>query len=239
MSIQAVTRAFWLSVSPSCKCCGRRLHCWVSSTEPSSCHQSLPSLEHRLIARVMCGKRSALACTGRMRGSLLPMKVCSPALSTESLLGFVWQAKRGCMRRTHERLRELGFPTVPRVQLVLADFPEDPVEACQQWAQAVARQLEAQTRAEAEELTSKARDAMRVTRSPFSTAGLTPCSSVVLPSARLSFLWLALRPQQLARKSIANFCGSRCQHLTSCMHLVHCPQYHNVFMMSRQLASVG
>ena len=239
MSIQAVTRAFWLSVSPSCKCCGRRLHCWVSSTEPSSCHQSLPSLEHRLIARVMCGKRSALACTGRMRGSLLPMKVCSPALSTESLLGFVWQAKRGCMRRTHERLRELGFPTVPRVQLALADFQEDPVEACQQWAQAVARQLEAQTRAEVEELTSKAREATRVTRSPFSTAGLTPCSSLVLPSARLSFLWLALRPQQLARKSIANFCGSRCQHLTSCMHLVHCPQYHNVFMMSRQLASVG
>ena len=107
------------------------------------------------------------------------------------------------MHRTHERLRELGFPTVPRVQLSLADYQEDPVEACQQWAQAVARQLEAQTRVEVEELTSKAREATRVTRSPFSTAGLTPCTGTVSPLAGLTPLSFAMRPQQLNRKPIA------------------------------------
>ena len=37
------------------------------------------------------------------------IRFCSLALSTDLCTDGVWQTKRGCMHRTHERLRELGF----------------------------------------------------------------------------------------------------------------------------------
>ena len=122
-----------------------------------------------------------------------------------------------CLRRTNKRLRELGFPTVPQVQLSLADFQEDPLEACQQWAQAVDKQLEARTRAEAEALASKARDSQRVTRSPFSTAGLIAASSLGFASAKLSFLSAALKPQQLAGKPVEPSLGLIISFSTPCL----------------------
>ena len=121
------------------------------------------------------------------------------------------------MHRTHERLRELGFPTVPQVQLSLADFQEDPLEACQQWAQAVGAQLEARTRVQAEALVSRAREATRVTRSPFAAAGLAPYSSSGSPSARLPVLWIVLEATATGQEALRTFCGPRHRLSISCM----------------------
>ena len=76
--------------------------------------------------------------------------------------------------RTQERLQELGFPTVPQVRLSLEDFEEDPMEACERWQAAMDAQMEARVREAEEALLAQSREALRVTRSPFSTEGSLP-----------------------------------------------------------------
>lgn len=107
---------------------------------------------------------------------------------------------------------------MPQVQLSLADFQEDPLAACQQWAQAVDMQLAARTRVEAEALASQARDSERVTRSPFSAAGLIPCPSSGFASAGLSLLWTSLKPQQLAGKPIKHPVGLITSFTSACVY---------------------
>ena len=86
--MQPASDASCSSVSPRCKRCDCSLHSWISSLEPYNSHQNLqPSFGHRLIARIMCGKGSAAACTGRMRVCLALIKACSSALGIDSLLG--------------------------------------------------------------------------------------------------------------------------------------------------------
>ncbi len=76
--------------------------------------------------------------------------------------------------RTQERLQELGFPTVSQVQLSAEDFEEDPMEACQQWQAAIDAQIAARAREAEEALVAQLREPLRVTRSPFSTKGISP-----------------------------------------------------------------
>ena len=74
---------------------------------------------------------------------------------------------------------------MPQVQLSKEDFEEDPMGACEQWQAAMDMQMEARVREAEEALLAQSREALRVTRSPFSTKGTCsfPCHMTYCCSA--------------------------------------------------------